>query len=1168
MVEKSNANHFVCECFVKCSQIILSSRVLGSECKDERRGSRWFNVEVEEVGAAKGQLEPWRRDLSHPLTIEISASSKTSSSSSSTEDLTLDPGVLLERWVLKYQQTLPASSNPGAGTSSREAATPSTSGRSYVDDGSIYKRMVLLTRALYTQLRMLPAYKTFKASKGSGSHIMRYNIAKRTMAVPEPHGVSSHTSSLDMHPPPQPPHQPRNLRRLDFAKIDTPGGGVFCISVEYNPDDLLSNVPASQVATPLSVPRVIPDYFTSSLVNRTSNHSRTTSTQIYSTSPTPRVSSTLSNSPAGGSKQTPVRMSSTNLSSTSNSVAASPGVGSLGGLLTGRSTSSSLAKAASIGVRSFAAAAAAAAATAMGTLAAGRSPGGFPVSGSFGRSSGSSSARGPGFVRPLEHPAAASGSSPTTRLSVGGSMSGRGSSGVGGGGRTVEEMLMRTPTVMRQSWGSREVRALLPSPEIVHVPLEEVEVAAGSSRVGGTPSVVTKEEGREEGKVAAPSQLRMASSMYMPSTIRTKSAVDLQTIYDFNVPPLPSSRLEPRPVPDNNQHPAPHVSSKPPLPSGFSASATAAAAAAGERAGQGGGTATLPLVSSFMTPSTTSFLDVPVVVSEAMDVPAVSAAARESLLLLLQAQRCAPSSAPAAARGMLQQALLEAQQSEGDPRAVSGKLRPHQRAAGDGLMQTTEIAQSGGMVETRGEACADEEGPEKSLHVTPHRCNAEGVVPNASISVLAHHAGAAAGLGTVAGADVAPWMPEIRSPGESSGHMIRGNNSMRGNINMDVNSPSSLPFAFTPSGQSVNSMQLVSMSGRPSGFLAMNASTSVDLAAAHAAGFAGKSFGIFTDQQQRQLLTQLYERGPLSKELFQESSFSQHQFYLLTRMSTTPRVLPPPHPHNNGCPSDSSWTSRPATREANRSLHYDKRGDKSSLTQLASGPTATAQNIISTPELLDVGQDGLFSPASKGTEKGLLMEEAEAEFFPFALESGGDLSVGYESVRKDEQGMAGVRETVDPKNSTVLNDVPCEDHPVQKEGVHGGLALPSKQQGFRSWGYQDLIPSTLASLAPMLLATERDVAVGAFLTMLEVVPPLNSPGISMQQASKGRQSTFDAKDIGGAERELAADGLFHGPVSGQQRIVAGPNKLSTKEAMAELEAVAANLRSLMTAIEN
>ncbi len=34
-----------------------------------------------------------------------------------------------------------------------------------MDDASIYKRMILLTRVLHSQLRMLPAHKVYKASK-------------------------------------------------------------------------------------------------------------------------------------------------------------------------------------------------------------------------------------------------------------------------------------------------------------------------------------------------------------------------------------------------------------------------------------------------------------------------------------------------------------------------------------------------------------------------------------------------------------------------------------------------------------------------------------------------------------------------------------------------------------------------------------------------------------------------------------------------------------------------------------------------------------------------------------------------------------------------------------------------------------------------------------------
>jgi hypothetical protein len=57
--------------------------------------------------------------------------------------LSLPPGILLERWVLQHSRGAGAAAGnrPVAGMPGPASSSPS-SGRSYVDDGSIYKRMV------------------------------------------------------------------------------------------------------------------------------------------------------------------------------------------------------------------------------------------------------------------------------------------------------------------------------------------------------------------------------------------------------------------------------------------------------------------------------------------------------------------------------------------------------------------------------------------------------------------------------------------------------------------------------------------------------------------------------------------------------------------------------------------------------------------------------------------------------------------------------------------------------------------------------------------------------------------------------------------------------------------------------------------------------------------
>jgi hypothetical protein len=105
MSDKLTIDHYVAECFIKCANVILSSRVYqGAPIAPSRGASRWvrraprgnalrgtarlhwtpsrrgallprpqFVLSVDEVEGVAKEVEPWRKDTSSPMVIEVSS---------------------------------------------------------------------------------------------------------------------------------------------------------------------------------------------------------------------------------------------------------------------------------------------------------------------------------------------------------------------------------------------------------------------------------------------------------------------------------------------------------------------------------------------------------------------------------------------------------------------------------------------------------------------------------------------------------------------------------------------------------------------------------------------------------------------------------------------------------------------------------------------------------------------------------------------------------------------------------------------------------------------------------------------------------------------------------------------------------------------------------------
>lgn len=237
MADKLTIERYIAECFVKCANVVLSSRVYnGSRAAPDRRSSRWFLLEVEDTEGAANDLEAWRKDMSQPMVIEIfmpntalsNARNESSSSGRQTSEL------LLERWTLQYQRKTLAGQGP--------VGTPVN--RSTIDEAAVYKRLIILVRSLFSYVRVLPAYRMYRACKRHQGRLCRldYRILRQAQR-----GSIGGARSVDT---------PR-LQQFSFAPVDTPSG-CFKVSVEYQPSATVHVLEQSTV--PLTFPHIISDY--------------------------------------------------------------------------------------------------------------------------------------------------------------------------------------------------------------------------------------------------------------------------------------------------------------------------------------------------------------------------------------------------------------------------------------------------------------------------------------------------------------------------------------------------------------------------------------------------------------------------------------------------------------------------------------------------------------------------------------------------------------------------------------------------------------------------------------------------------------------------------------------------------------------------------------------
>ncbi|KAK9865733.1 hypothetical protein WJX84_010786 [Apatococcus fuscideae] len=232
--------------FLKAAHTILGARTLQHTRRapsSQQAQKCWFNLEIEEVEQAAQQLELWRRDTSSALILEIyvqpwettqqAASGQDAEAAGSAANQPCSGDSLLERWVI-------ADSRAGG------RSQLSRSQMQRLDPPSIYKRMVIMLRALYSYVRILPAYRMYRACRRSrGANFgMRYAIRQSKASLEELR---------------RPPEGAQRMQHLALGPVELPQGQV-CLWVHCRPASSVSIL--EQATAPVLQPRIIPDYMT------------------------------------------------------------------------------------------------------------------------------------------------------------------------------------------------------------------------------------------------------------------------------------------------------------------------------------------------------------------------------------------------------------------------------------------------------------------------------------------------------------------------------------------------------------------------------------------------------------------------------------------------------------------------------------------------------------------------------------------------------------------------------------------------------------------------------------------------------------------------------------------------------------------------------------------
>ncbi|KAJ4832488.1 hypothetical protein Tsubulata_000036 [Turnera subulata] len=201
---------------------------LSSNNSRVRKSDKWFNLILGDRPAALDNLNFWHPNVRDPMMIDIVLVHRGPTSSSpdnlyNSSDVGTSVETVIERWAIQFE-TLKAMV-PQAGESS-------------VSYKKTYKKSIILLRSLYSQMRLLPAYRVFR-QLSSSSQAYDFDIIYKVSSFCEPFSRA----------------EEEKMREYNFVPVEAHPGRL-CISVTYR--STLSDINLeSMINLP---PTIITDY--------------------------------------------------------------------------------------------------------------------------------------------------------------------------------------------------------------------------------------------------------------------------------------------------------------------------------------------------------------------------------------------------------------------------------------------------------------------------------------------------------------------------------------------------------------------------------------------------------------------------------------------------------------------------------------------------------------------------------------------------------------------------------------------------------------------------------------------------------------------------------------------------------------------------------------------
>ncbi|XP_015887225.3 autophagy-related protein 13a isoform X2 [Ziziphus jujuba] len=236
--ELAKLEYIVSQFLLKSLHIILDSRIPSLHPHDRsgdlssvprvRKSDKWFNLVLGDRPAALDNLNFWHKNVMDPMIIDIILVREGLGSSSvdnlcSTNTVGTSVETVIERWVVQYE-------NP-------RVVVPHV-GETSASYKKVYKKSIILLRSLYSQMRLLPAYRVFRQLNTS-RHAYNFGIIYKVSSFGDPFSRA----------------EEELMEEYSFTPIEAHPGRL-CVSVSYRSSLSDFNLESSIMMPP----KIITDY--------------------------------------------------------------------------------------------------------------------------------------------------------------------------------------------------------------------------------------------------------------------------------------------------------------------------------------------------------------------------------------------------------------------------------------------------------------------------------------------------------------------------------------------------------------------------------------------------------------------------------------------------------------------------------------------------------------------------------------------------------------------------------------------------------------------------------------------------------------------------------------------------------------------------------------------